>query len=191
MPHQPATNRGLAEYNGRMSEEIVHFNKKRNYQRISKDKVVQLKYLLCDRDSEETLAYRDDMIYLHGGYGSAFPKVEAALEGLEVDMKADVDLDPDEGYGEIDASLIMQIPSDSIPSEAHKIGVQLEGQTEDGSTRPFTVTEVGKEELTVNGNHPLAGRKLSFSFEVLEIRDARPAEIEAGFGFSETPKDNA
>jgi len=174
-----------------MSEEIIHFNKKRNYQRITKNKVVQLKYLLCDRESEETLVYRDDMIYLHGGYGSAFPKVEAALEGLEVDMKADVDIDPEDGYGEINNNLIMQIPSESVSSDAIHIGMQLDGEAPDGSIHPFRITKIDKEQLTVNGNHPLAGRKLAFSFEVLEIRDARPAEIEAGYGFSETPKNNA
>lgn len=174
-----------------MNDQVIHFNKKRNYQRISQDKVVRLKYLLRDRDSDETLAYRDDMIYLHGGYGSAFPKVEAALEGLEVDMKTEVELDPEDGYGEVDLERILQVPLDALPPEVLHVGAEVDGELEDGPTVKFRITSIDGDQATLDANHPMAGKHLSFVFEVLDIRDAHAAEIEAGYGFPEPPADDA
>jgi len=170
-----------------MTENIIHFNKKRSYQRVQKDKVVYLKFLLSDADNGETLAYRDDMVYLHGGYGSALPKVEAALEGLEVDMTVEVTLEPADAYGKFDPALRMQVPLDAIPEEARQVGAELDGEAEDGSSHAFRVVAVDVDGITVDGNLPYAGRRLHFKFEVLDIRDATPAETEAGYGFREAP----
>lgn len=166
-----------------MNENILHFNKKRNYQRIQKDKVVRLRYIMRDIETEETLAFRDDMYYLHGGYGSAFPKVEAALENLEVDMKTEVSLTPKDSYGEIDQALVMKVPFDAIPKEARKIGMRIQGESQDGCSRDFTVIDIDEEGITVDGNHPLAGKNLEFVFEVMDIRNATEAEIQAGYAF--------
>lgn len=171
-----------------MSENIIHFNRKRNYQRIAKDKVVTLKCLLSDADTGETLVYRDEMVYLHGGYGSALPKVEEALEGLEVDMVTEVTLQPADAYGEFDPRLHIAIPLDAIPEQARHPGAMLEGEDQRGDSRDFRVVEVRADEIIVDGNLPLAGRRLFFKLEVLYIRDATPQEIEAGYGFSEAPK---
>ena len=84
-----------------MSDEKVHFIKKRNYHSVVKDKVVRLRYALFEQGKDETLAYRDDLYYLHGGYGGAFPKVEQALEGLGVDAKMEVELTPEEAAQEV------------------------------------------------------------------------------------------
>lgn len=170
-----------------MNENIIHFNKKRNYQRITKDKVVTLKCLLRDADSGEALLYRDDMVYLHGGYGSALPKVEQALDGLEVDMITELTLEPADAYGEIDPRLRMTVPTEAIPEQARHTGAVLEGEDEHGDSRDFRVVELGDDGIVVDGNLPLAGRRLTFRLEVLEIRDATPQEIAAGYGFSEAP----
>jgi FKBP-type peptidyl-prolyl cis-trans isomerase SlyD len=174
-----------------MNEHVLHFNRKRNYQRIAKDKVVRLKYLLQDRDTGQSLAYRDDMVYLHGGYGSAFPKIEQALAGLEVDMKVEVDLDPHEGYGEVDPQLRFEVPAEAIPEQARQVGAQLDGEGPDGDTTQFQVVAVDADKVTVDANHPMAGKRLRFLFEVLDIRDAHPREIAAGYGFAEAPEVDA
>ena len=165
----------------------LHFHRKRNYQSVRKDKVVYLKCLLTDADSGETLSYRDDMVYLHGGYGSAFPKVEQALEGLQVDAVCDTTLEAADAYGEPDPMLLLKVPADAIPAAARQIGMEIEGEAEDGSSRPFRVTGIDEEGITVDGNHPLAGRRLHFKFEITDIRDASPQEITAGYGFAKAP----
>lgn len=166
-----------------METKTVQFIKQRNYQRIGKDKVVRLRYIVFEQGSEQALALRDDLFYLHGGYGGAFPKVEQTLEGLQVDAKVEVLLTPGECYGERDPELLLTVPPEAIPEAARNVGAQLEGEAPDGSARPFIVTAVDAERITVDGNHPLAGKHLRFMLEVLDIRDASRAEIEAGYAF--------
>lgn len=166
-----------------METKTVQFIKQRNYQRIAKDKVVRLRYVVFEQGTEQALALRDDLYYLHGGYGGAFPKVEVALEGLRVDAKVEVLLTPDECYGERNPELEMTVPAAAIPAEARNVGAQLEGEAPDGSARPFLVTAVDGGQVTVDGNHPLAGKHLRFMLEVLDIRDASRAELEAGYAF--------
>lgn len=167
-----------------MTENILHFNKKPNYQRIQKDKVVRLRYLLRDVEADETLAFRDDMYYLHGGYGSAFPKVEETLDDLEVGMKAELTLRPEDAYGELVSDLVMKVPTDAIPEQARHIGMEIEGEGQDGHTLNFRVIDIDQQGITVDGNHPLAGKTLHFSFEVLDIRQASDQEIKAGYAYS-------
>ena len=167
-----------------MSEQKLHFISKPNYGRIGKDKVVRLRYAVFDRDSGQALEFRDDLYYLHGGYGGAFPKVEAALEGMEVMGKTEVALDPEEGYGAYDPGLRIIAALEQFPAEAHRVGARLEGEAPDGRTIPFRVVGLEAGQLTVDGNHPLAGRRLRFVLEVLDIRPASDAELAAGHAFS-------
>lgn len=174
---------------GKPSDNVqpLHFNKKRNYQSIRPDKVVYLTCLVRDADSGETLSYRDDMVYLHGGYGSALPKIESALAGLEVDMHAEVTLEPEDAYGPVEPALRLKVPTEAIPEAARHVGMEIEGEAEDGSSQPFRVIAVDAEGITLDGNHPLAGRRLYFKLEVTDIRDASAEEIAAGYGFPEAP----
>lgn len=166
-----------------METKIVQFIKQRNYQAVAKDKVVRLRYVVLEQGSEQALAYRDDLFYLHGGYGGAFPQVEQALEGLRVDAKVEVALAAVEAYGERDPALVIQVSPEDIPPEACNVGAQLEGEAPDGSARPFVVTAVSADSVTVGGNHPLAGKDLRFLLEVLDIRDASRAELDASYAF--------
>lgn len=172
-----------------MSDKKVHFIKKRNYHSIIKDKVVRLRYALFEQGRDETLAYRDDLYYLHGGYGGAFPKVELSLEGLGVDAKKEVELSAEEAYGPVNPELILQVPAEEIPPEAHHVGAQLDAEGPNGEQRVFRVTAVTDDVITVDGNHPLAGKDLRFVLEVLDIRDATQAELDAGYAFSITPEE--
>lgn len=166
----------------------LHFVKKRNYQSVIKDKVVRLRYAVFARDSEEVLAFSDDLYYLHGGYGGAFPRVEEALEGLGVDAKMEIELSAEEAYGLYDPALAMTVPAAEIPEEVRFVGARLEGESPAGGSIDFTVTAVDDDGITVDGNHPLAGRDLRFVLEVLDIRDATEEELQAGYAFA--PADN-
>lgn len=174
-----------------MSDQKVHFIKKRNYHSIVKDKVVRLRYALFEQGSDDTLAFRDDLYYLHGGYGGAFPKVEQALEGLGVDAKKEVELAPEDAYGPINPDAILQVPAEEIPPEARHVGAHLDAEGPNGEQVSFTVKDVGDDVITVDGNHPLAGKHLRFVLEVLDIRDATQAEIDAGYAFSIDPEDQS
>ena len=143
--------------------------------KVTKDTVVRLSVEM-DGDSGGR-----ELEYLHGGYGSLFPKLEAALAGLEAGGKANVTLSPADGFGEHDPSLIRREPRERLP-QGVKVGSALHGghAEEDGHRRVFRVTALSDTEATLDGNHPLAGHTVELRCEVLEVRAATQEEIEHG-----------
>lgn len=166
-----------------MSEEKIHFLKKSNYARIAKDRVVRLKYLISDADTGETLEFRDDLYYLHGGYGGAFPVIEQALEGHEVGDKLEIMTPCEEAFGPVRDHLKMRVPLNELPPEAHQSGAVLEGESEQGDRVDFRVVSVDQGMAQLDGNHPFAGLDLRFMLEVLDVREATANELEAGYAF--------
>lgn len=149
---------------------------------IGKDTVVALTYQLSTLDGElleEALA-ESPAVYLQGGYDGIFPRVEAALEGQSVGHTLDIVLEPDDAFGEYDAELVKIEPIDVFPEEV-KIGMQLEGASDDGEhVMLFTVTDVADGKVVVDGNHPLAGQSLRIQCVVHSVRAASAEEVEHG-----------
>ncbi len=163
-----------------MSEEKIHFIRKPSYARIGRNKVVQLKCLIQDSQGE-VLEFREDLVYLHGGYGGAFPVVEAALEGHEVGAKVEVAVSPEEGFGLRRPELLIEVPVTELPTEALTPGAFLEAEDEKGNPVRFQVIAVEQDRVRLDGNHPYADKSLNFLLEVLEIRDASEEELEKGY----------
>jgi FKBP-type peptidyl-prolyl cis-trans isomerase SlyD len=147
--------------------------------KIGKDAVVRLSVEIVEESGAHASA--QEFQYLHGGYGNLFPKVEAALAGLEAGGKASVVLAPADGFGEHDPALIRREPRARLP-DGVAVGSALHGQAgaEDGHRRVFRVTALSDAEATLDANHPLAGRTVELRCEVLEVRVATPEEIEHG-----------
>lgn len=150
---------------------------------IMRNKVVRLRFRITEQENARLVQFGDDLYYLHGGYGGAFPKVEQALEGCEVGDEATVALAPEEGYGRHDPALIMELPASEFGEQMPECGETVEGQLPDGQSMMFTATAVGADKIVLDGNHPYAGKHLLFQFEVLEIRESSAAERSAGFAF--------
>jgi FKBP-type peptidyl-prolyl cis-trans isomerase SlyD len=150
---------------------------------VSQDKVVRLAFRVKELPDNRLLQYGDDLVYLHGGYGGAFPKVELALEGRRVGDSVTLDLLPDQGYGPHRPELVMTLPGDAFGDELPETGEIVDGCLPDGRSMAFTVSAIDASQITLDGNHPFAGKHLEFSFEVLEIRDSSEAERTAGFAF--------
>jgi FKBP-type peptidyl-prolyl cis-trans isomerase SlyD len=147
--------------------------------KIEKDAVVSLRLEIVDEAGNGPPA--QDMNYLHGGYGHLFPKVEAALAGLEPGASTSVKLAPVEGFGERDPALVVRERRERLPREV-EVGSVLRVQGgEDGGTPPvFRVTELSDTEATLDGNHPLAGKTVELRLAVLDVRPATNDEIEHG-----------
>lgn len=171
-----------------MTSQTLHFIKQPSYLRVAKDRVVRLKYLVFNGETDAIIEFRDDLYYLHGGYGGAFPKVEAALEGEQVGAKVELSLTADEAYGQRDPAMIITGPSDHFPPEAHHIGARLEGEAPEGHVVDFVVTRIADGRITVDGNHPLAGLPLRLVLEVLDIRLATEDELKARHAFAPAQK---
>lgn len=149
---------------------------------VAQDKVVLIHYTLKNDagsvlDSSEG---GDPLAYIHG-QGNIIPGLEKALEGKRKGDKLNVKVEPAEGYGVRDDSLLQQVPRRAFGS-VPKIepGMQFHAQTSQGHTRVVTVTHVQGDMVTVDGNHPLAGENLHFDVEIAEVRDSTEEEREHG-----------
>jgi FKBP-type peptidyl-prolyl cis-trans isomerase 2 len=103
------------------------------------------------------------------GTGQVIPGFEQALEGMAVGDKKTVHIPADEAYGEAHSELIQEIPREQIPAEIElEVGLQLQAE---GPNGPFVVvvTDLAEETVTLDGNHPLAGKALNFDLELTEI----------------------
>ena len=144
---------------------------------ITRDTIVSIEYELFDTVGELIEKSRSPIYYLHGGYGGMFPLVEESLAGKAEGESVEVQLEPDEAFGDYDEELVRLEPRDRFPAEL-AVGMQFEGRAE-GKEDPriFTVTDITEEKVVVDGNHPLAGRSLVFACTVASVRPATPEEI--------------
>jgi len=150
--------------------------------KIVKDSVVSLRYELFDADGELVESVEDPVSYLHGGYDGIFPLVEEALHGKSVGEKCSITLQPDDAFGEYDHDLVEVEPRSSFPADV-SVGMQFEGAPEESDDEDFilyTVLEITDDEVTVDGNHPLAGKTLTFNCTVTNVRKATAEELEHG-----------
>jgi len=154
-----------------------------NVAKVRQGKVVRLGFHVRERQSGQLLQYGEDLVYLHGGYGGAFPKVEQALEGCRLGDRVSVELAPEEGYGIHHPELVMTLPSGEFADGLPQAGEAVEGHLPDGRSMTFTVSGFVGDRITLDGNHPFAGKHLIFNFEVLDIRASTDAERSAGFAF--------
>lgn len=150
--------------------------------KITKDTVVSLRYELFDSEGELLEKVEDPVSYLHGGYDGIFPLVEEALHGKQVGDQCSITLQPDDAFGEYDHDLVEVEARSSFPEEV-AVGMQFEGGpegTDEEDFMLFTVVDVTNDEVTVDGNHPLAGKTLTFNCSVSGVRAATAEELEHG-----------
>ena len=147
---------------------------------IGKNTVVSLTYELTDTDGKMIEKTDEPIEYLHGGYDGIFPLVEKALAGKSAGENCEVRLEPDDAFGDYDAELVHLEPRSKFPDDI-KVGMQFEGRGEEsGSSLIYTITDVADDKVVVDGNHPLAGRALTFSCTVKSVRPATREELEHG-----------
>jgi FKBP-type peptidyl-prolyl cis-trans isomerase SlyD len=148
---------------------------------IATDAVVSIHYTLTD-DAGETLdssAGGEPLAYLHGK-GNLIRGLEDALTGKQAGDKLQVTVAPANGYGEYDKALIQNVPRRSFKGVGNvQVGMQFQVQSPQGA-RMVTVTRVAGDMVTVDGNHPLAGKNLNFDVEIAEVRTASEEELAHG-----------
>ena len=149
---------------------------------ISKNAVVTLEYTLTD-DSGTLIdkSSGDDAFAFIHGIGGIIPGLEAALEGKVANDELSVTIEPEEGYGPRVDELVAEVPLDRF-EEAGEVqeGMQFQTASEDGTPRVVTVVKIADGQVTVDGNHPLAGITLNFDVKVLDVREATEEELEHG-----------
>ena len=143
---------------------------------------VVLEYTLRDLDDDVLDTSSDEdgepIVYVHG-YGMLVPGLEKALAGLAAGDEKEVVVSPEEGFGERDEELVLEIDRSEMPRpDAVEVGDELVAESPDGDEAVMRVIEVKEDAVVLDGNHPLAGETLRYSIVVREVRPATEEEIE-------------
>lgn len=148
---------------------------------IENKRVVSFHYTLTNEAGEELESSRgrDPMAYLHGAH-NIIPGLEKAMAGKGAGDQFQVTLPPAEAYGERNPSNIQRIASKHFRNpRGLQPGQLVSLQTREGE-RPAVIVKVGRFNVDVDANHPLAGQTLTFDVEVIDVREASPEEIAHG-----------
>jgi len=114
------------------------------------------------------------------GKGQIIPGLEKALEGMSEGESADILVKGEDAYGEVNPEAVQTLPIEQFEGVDLKEGMTLYGQGEDGQTVQVVVKSFNDKEVTIDFNHPLAGKDLMFSVKVLSERDATDEEAATG-----------
>jgi FKBP-type peptidyl-prolyl cis-trans isomerase SlyD len=148
---------------------------------ITDGTVVSMDYAL--RSDEGTVIDQSQpgqpLTYLHG-HKNIIPGLEAALQGKSAGDEVEVRVSPEEGYGEPNPALEQVVPKDRFQGiDNIEVGMQFQASTDQGPVS-VRVVKVEDEGVTVDGNHPLAGKHLNFNVTVQDVRTATEEEIAHG-----------
>lgn len=148
--------------------------------KIAKNKFVSLTYTITDED--DNILERTDMPmqYIQGIKSQVIAKIEIALEGHKVGDMVDITLSPEEGFGAHQPELTFSDDITNVPPQFHTIGAEVEFQNDQGESKIFRVTHIEGDKLTVDGNHPFAGKTITYNITVEEVRDASSRELKNG-----------
>jgi FKBP-type peptidyl-prolyl cis-trans isomerase SlyD len=148
---------------------------------IAERSVASFHYTLTNDAGEviDSSAGREPLAYLHGS-GNIVPGLEREMLGRAAGDSFQVDVAPQDGYGNYIDELVQIVPRKAFDGVAElAVGMQFQAQTGQGSI-PVVITEIDGDDVTVDGNHPLAGETLHFAVEIVEVRDASEEEIRHG-----------
>ncbi len=148
--------------------------------RVGVNKVVSVTYSILDDNKEVVEQIEVPVSYLHGRDRGLFEPIEKALEGKTVGDEVTVDLPPEQGFGERDPAKSFSDAIENVPPDYRKVGAEAEFQNEQGEKLTMVVTHVDEGTVTLDGNHPFAGKNLTFHVTVADIRDATPEEVATG-----------
>lgn len=148
--------------------------------KITRNKLVSLVYTITD-EIDNVLERTDMPIqYIQGVKSQIIEKIELALEGHQTGDIVHVTLAPEEGFGLHQPELTYTDDINNVPPEFHSIGAEVEFQNDHGESKIFRVSEIKDGKLTVDGNHPFAGKSITYNITVKEVRDATASELADG-----------
>ena len=115
------------------------------------------------------------------GEERVIPGFEEAVTGMAPGDSKTTEVEPEQAYGEHREDMVMEMEKDQIPSEVDpEVGQQLQLRLENGQTVPVLITALGEDTVTIDANHPLAGRKLIFDIELVDVAEGDGTAGEEG-----------
>jgi len=148
---------------------------------IAKHKAVSINYTLTNDAGTvvDTSEGREPLAFIQG-IGNIIPGLEKALDGKAAGDQLNVIIAPEDGYGLRNDSLVQTVKRE-VFGEDMELEVGMCFRTSGGNgPEVISITQIEGDQVTVDGNHPLAGEALTFDVEVVEVRDASEEEIGHG-----------
>ncbi len=149
--------------------------------KIADNTVDTIDYELTDEDGNVLdRSQEGNFAYLHGA-NNIIPGLEDALSGKTTGDQVSVAITPEQGYGERDEGKLQAVPRTMFPENTDiQVGMQFHAEGPEGQAILVTVAAVDGDQVTVDGNHPLAGVNLNFEVSIVDVRDATKEEIDHG-----------
>lgn len=149
---------------------------------IANQHVVAIDYTLSNDAGEviDSSAGAEPLVYLHGA-GNIITGLENALAGKTAGDELEVSIEPEDAYGEYSAELITTLGREMFEGVDNlEVGMQFHASAPDGGMQIVTVRDVDGDQVTIDGNHPLAGQQLNFKVKVISVRAASEEEVAHG-----------
>jgi FKBP-type peptidyl-prolyl cis-trans isomerase SlyD len=150
--------------------------------KVATDRIVKIAYRITDGAGRvlDEMTPEQGYEYMQGR-SQIVPSVERTLEGKTAGFHTEVTCAAREAYGDYNPALVAEVPRSRLPKGADvKVGMKFNTTGPTGQTLTVRVIEIEDENVTVDGNHPLAGLELIFEVRVLDVREANEHELEAG-----------
>ncbi len=149
-------------------------------QSVEKNTVVSFHYTLKDKETGSVIESSKEggqpVTFLVGA-GEIIPGLESRMLGMSAGETRDIEVPAEEAYGPRNPELIQKAPREYFQNVPLEKGLPLQAQTPEGKVINMVVVDFDDQTVTVDMNHPLAGRDLVFEVEVLDVREASPDEI--------------
>ncbi len=149
---------------------------------IEQNKVITLNFTLTDDHGNvlDSTEKGGPFSYISGS-NMVLPKLEEAVNGMLIGSKKALKLEAKDGYGNYNDDAIQVVGKENFPEDfVLEVGMEYMASNPDGVQMPFVISNVDGEEITVDFNHPLAGKNLNFDIELLNVRDATAEELSHG-----------
>jgi FKBP-type peptidyl-prolyl cis-trans isomerase SlyD len=149
---------------------------------IAANKAVSIDYTLTNEGGEviDSSVGSAPLVYLHGA-GNIIVGLEKALEGKQAGDELEVTIEPEEAYGDYSVELVAVLNRSMFEGvDELEVGMQFHASAPNGGMQIVTIRDIEGDDVTVDGNHPLAGQRLNFKVKVVDVRDAQPEEIAHG-----------
>ena len=146
------------------------------------NKVIGIEYTLKDAKTGEQLDTNDGQAPLEfvSGKGQIIKGLEDKLVNMAANEEADVLVEPKDAYGEYSEDAVQTLPKEQFAGIELVEGMSLYGQGEHGETIQVVVKSFDDTSVTIDYNHPMAGKTLMFTVAILSLRDATDEEVQSG-----------
>ena len=136
--------------------------------KISNQKLVSMTYSI--HEGVNLLENVDTPVsFIYGKETNLLPIVEKSLIGKEKGNELTIEVSPELGFGDTDKNLIFIDSANNVPKEYSKIGMQIDFENDKGLKRKFRVTNIDKDKITFDGNHPFSGKTLIYKIKIIDV----------------------